>query len=341
EYSGDEFDVRATDVIDLSGSLDGHGRLTWQVPAGRWTILPFGYTLLGTPPRSSCNPGATCGYELDLFKTASADANFETVVKLMIAAPGPQAGKAFSSVHIDSHEYGVSEHGQLYNWTDDFREQFRQRRGYDLLPYLPTMARRIVDSREVSDRFLWDFRRTMGDLYTAFYARLRELVNQQHLKTNHESGYGTYPFPHIDGLQAFGQADVPQGEFWTATTIMSQFYHFCDSVRTAASAAHIYGKPLIQSEAFSTWLQPYQTYPGVMKRFGDQAFSDGLQQCVVFCSTNQTDNTPGADTGGYEIVNRHITWKKQGKAFFDYLGRCQYLLQQGQFVADALYFYGE
>ena len=78
-----------------------------------------------------------------------------------------------------------------------------------------------------------------------------------------------------------------------------------------------------------------------MKRFGDQAFSDGLQQCVVFCSTNQTDKTPGADTGGYEIINRHITWQKQGKAFFDYLGRCQYLLQQGQFVADALYFYGE
>ena len=213
EYSGDEFDVRASEVIDLSGSLDGHGRLTWQVPAGRWTFLRFGYTLLGTPPRSSCSPGSTCGYELDLLKTASADANFETVVKPMIAAAGSQAGKAFSSVHIDSHEYGVSEHGQLYNWTDDFREQFRQRSGYDLLPYLPTMARRIVDSREVSDRFLWDFRRTMGDLYTAFYARLRELVNQHQMKTNHESGYGTYPFPHIDGLQASARRTFPKASF--------------------------------------------------------------------------------------------------------------------------------
>lgn len=346
EYPGDGFDVRATDVIDLSGSMDGHGRLAWQVPDGRWTILRFGYTLQGTPPRSEdagavSGPGYTGGYELDLLKTASADANVETVVKLMITGAGSQAGKAFSSVHIDSHEYGVSEHGQLYNWTDDFREQFRERRGYDLLPYLPILARRIVDSREVSDRFLWDFRHTIADLYTAFYARLRELVNQHQLKTNHESGYGTYPFPHINGLDAFGQADVPQGEFWTATTIMSQFYHFCDSVRTAASAAHIYGKPLIQSEAFSTWLRPYQTYPGVMKRFGDQAFSDGLQQCVIFCSTNQTNDVPGADTGGYEIINRHITWQKQGKAFFDYLARCQHLLQQGQFVADALYFCGE
>jgi hypothetical protein len=341
EYPGDEFDVRATEVIDLSQSLDGHGRLTWQVPPGRWTILRFGYTLLGTPPRSSCDPGFTCGYELDLLKTASADANVETVVKLMIEAAGPLAGKAFSSVHLDSHEYGVSEHGQLYTWTDDFRKQFRNRRGYDLLPYLPTLARRIVDSREVSDRFLWDFRRTMGDLYTAFYARLRELVNQHHLKTNHESGYGTYPFPHIDGLEAFGQTDVPQGEFWTGTRIMSQFYHFCDSVRTAASAAHIYGKPLIQSEAFSSWLRPYQCYPGVMKRFGDQAFSDGLQQCVIFCSGNQSNDVPGADTEGYEIIDRHVTWQKQGKAFFDYLGRCQHLLQQGQFVADAIYFYGE
>jgi hypothetical protein len=341
EYTGKDFDVPSAEVLDLAGNMDGHGRLAWQAPPGRWTILRFGYTLLGTPPRSSCEPGFTCGYELDLFKASSADANLDTVVKLMLAEAGTLTGATFSGVHIDSHEYGVSEHGQLPTWTDEFREEFRQRRGYDLLAYLPTLARRIVDSREVSNRFLWDYRRTMGDLYSAFYARLQGLVHQHGLKTNHENGYGTYPFPHIDGLEAFGRSDVPQGEFWTATPIMSQFYHFCDSVRTAASAAHIYGKPLVQSEAFSTWLRPYECYPGVMKRFGDQAFSDGLQQCVIFCSTNQPEEIPGADEGGYEIINRHITWQKQSKAFFDYLARSQYLLQQGQFAADAIYYYGE
>lgn len=341
EYPGEDFDVRSSEVIDLTPNMHGHGRLRWQVPSGRWTILRFGYTLQGTPPRSQCEPDTFCGYELDLYKTGSADATFETVVKPMLADAGSLAGTTFSGVHIDSYEYGVSEHGQLPTWTDDFPEQFRKRRGYEMLRYMPVLARRIVDSREISDRFLWDYRLTMGDLYTAFYARLRELAHQNKLKTNHENGYGTYPFPHIDGLKAFGQADVPQGEFWTVTPIMRQFYHFCDSVRTASSAAHIYGKPLVQSEAFSTWLPPYQCYPRVMKQYGDQAFSDGLQQCVIFCSTNQTSEVPGADLAGYEIIDRHVTWYKQSKAFFDYLSRCQYMLQQGQFAADALYFYGE
>lgn len=341
EYAGEEFDVRSADVIDLSTNLDGHGRLQWQIPAGRWTILRFGYTLQGTPPRMRCDPDAFCGYELDLYKASSADATFETVVKPMLAAAGSQAGAKFSGIHLDSYENGLHVHGQLPTWTDDFREQFRKRRGYEMLSYLPVLAQRIVDSREVSDRFLWDFRLTMSDLYTAFYARLRELAHQNKLKTNHENGYGSYPFPHIDGLKAFSQADVPQGEFWTATPIMSQFYHFCDSVRTAASAAHIYGKPLVQSEAFSTWLPPYECYPRVMKQYGDRAFSTGLQQCVIYCSMNQTSEIPGANLDGYEIIDRHITWYKQGKAFFDYLARCQTVLQQGRFTADALYFNGE
>ncbi len=339
DYPEKDFDVRSAEVIDLAQNLDGHGVLSCQIPAGRWTILRFGYTLI--PPRSPAAPNSESNYLLDLFKPPSADVNIKAEVGPMLADAGSLAGSTFTGVHIDSFEYGVYDHGQLPNWTDDFREQFRERRGYDLLPYLPTLARWIVENREVSNRFLWDFRRTLGDLYTAFYARLRELANQHNLSTNNENGYGTYPFPHIDGLEAFGQSDVPQGEFWTATPIMSQFYHFCDSVRTASSAAHIYGKPLVQSEAFSTWLPPYECYPGVMKQYGDQAFSDGLQQCVIFCSSNQTSAIPGEDTDGYEIINRHITWHKQAKAFLDYLGRCQYLLQQGQFVADALYFYGE
>ncbi len=336
EYSDNDFDLRKDDVIDLTARMDRSGRLAWEAPAGRWTVLRFGFTIQGTPPRSSAS-----GYELDMYKAATADATFANVANVMIEEAGPLTGKTFSAVHLDSYEYGVSERGQLPTWTDDLPEQFHQRRGYDLLPYMPVLAGRIIESRELSNRFLWDYRRTMGDLYTLFYARLRELAHRHNLEANSESGYGTYPFPHIDGLEAFGAGDVPQGEFWTATPIMSQFYPFCDSVRTAASAAHIYGKRKIQSEAFSTWLRPYEAHPGLMKRFGDEAFSSGLQQCVIFCSTNQTGGVPGTGTGGYEIVNRHVTWFKQSKAFFDYLARIQYLLLQGQFVADALYFYGE
>lgn len=339
EHPGEESDMRSESVIDMAGNVKGHGALSWEVPEGRWTILRFGYTLI--PPRSECEPHVPCSQLLDVFNTSAADANAATEIRSMVAAAGAHAGTTLTSVHLDSYEYGVYDHGQLPTWTDDFREQFRKVRGYDMLPYLPTLARRIVESREVSNRFLWDYRRTLGDLYTAFYARLEELTHRYKLKSHHENGYGTYPFPHIDGLEAFGQVDVPQGEFWTATPIMSQFFHFCNSVRTAASAAHIYDKKLVQSEAFSTWLPAYQCYPGVMKPFGDEAFCDGVQQCVIFCSSSQTSEVPGANPAGYEIVNRHITWHKQSRAFFDYLARCEYLLQQGQFAADVIYFYGE
>jgi hypothetical protein len=336
EYPGDEFDLRSSDVIDLTGKMNQQGELRWEVPAGRWTILRFGLTLHGARPRSNAS-----GYQLDLFKTSSADATFEHAARPMIEDACRQKGKTLSGIHLDSYEYGVYEHGQLPTWTESFPEQFRKHRGYNLLHYMPVLAGRIVDSRQVSDRFLWDYRRTLGDLYTGFYKRLTELVHQYDLEANSENGYGTYPFPHIDGLEAFGAGDNPQGEFWTATPIMSQFFHFCNSVRTAASAAHIYGKRKVQAEAFSTWLRPYEAYPGLMKQFGDQAFCDGLQQCVIFVSSHQHDDIPGGGTGGYEIINRHITWHRQSKVFFDYLARCQYLLQQGQFVADALYYYGE
>ncbi|MEO8657213.1 MAG: glycosyl hydrolase [Bryobacteraceae bacterium] len=339
EHPGDDFDVRSGSVIDLAANMKGHGALSWEVPAGRWTVLRFGSTVI--PPRSDCELHSPCSQMLDVFNTASADANVATEVRSVVAIAGALAGTTLTSVHLDSYECGVNDHGQLPNWTVDFREQFRKRRGYDILPYLPILAQRIVESREVSNRFLWDFRRSIADLYTAYYARLQQLTHQYNLKSHHENGYGTYPFPHIDGLQAFGQDDVPQGEFWTATPIMSQFFHFCNSVRTAASAAHIYGKQLVQAEAFSTWLPAYQCYPAVMKPFGDEAFCDGLQQCVIFCSSSQTSEVPGANPAGYEIFNRHITWHKQSGAFFDYLSRCEYLLQQGQFAADVVYLNAE
>ena len=335
-YTGDDFDLHAGDVIDLTGKMDQRGELRWDAPTGRWTILRFGFTLHGARPRSNAT-----GYQLDLFKASSADATFKYAAKPMLEDAHRQEGEILSGIHLDSYEYGVYEHGQLPTWTESFPEQFRKRRGYDLLDYMPVLAGRIVDSRQVSNRFLWDYRRTLGDLYTGFFSRLTELAHQHSLEANSENGYGTYPFPHIDGLEAFGAGDNPQGEFWTATPIMSQFFPFCNSVRTAASAAHIYGKRKVQAEAFSTWLRPYEAYPGLMKQFGDQAFCDGLQQCVIFVSSHQHDDIPGRGTGGYEIINRHITWHRQSKVFFDYLARCQYLLQQGRFVADALYYNGE
>ena len=72
---------------------------------------------------------------------------------------------------MDSWEAGMQ------NWTDDILVEFQKRRGYDATPYLPALAGRVVGSAEISDRFLWDFRRTLADLFAEnHYGTMAELL---------------------------------------------------------------------------------------------------------------------------------------------------------------------
>jgi len=81
-----------------------------------------------------------------------------------LADVGPLAGKTVVSTHVDSWEAGSG------NWTTGFRDEFRRRRGYDLLPYLPTLNGLVVDSLEISERFLWDYRETICEMLLENYA---------------------------------------------------------------------------------------------------------------------------------------------------------------------------
>ena len=90
------------------------------------------------------------------------------------------------------------------NWTPRMREEFQKRRGYDPLPLLPTVAGRTVDSPEVSERFLWDMRKTIAELLNENYAgRLRELAHRHGMQLSIEA-YGDFPF---DELSYAGRAD--------------------------------------------------------------------------------------------------------------------------------------
>jgi hypothetical protein len=86
------------------------------------------------------------------------------------------------------------------NWTPTLREEFRARRGYDLLAWLPVIAGRIVNNRGESNRFLADFRRTMGDLAIANHYRIfRDNAHRHGLLIHPESG-GPHAVP-IDAQQ--------------------------------------------------------------------------------------------------------------------------------------------
>ena len=308
-------------VRDLTGAMDSGGHLKWDAPPGAWTILRLGHTSTGKKNVSASEAGT--GLECDKMSRAATDFHFDHVIAKL-------AG--LQNVMIDSYEAGMQ------NWTAAFPEEFRQRAGYDLRPYLPAMTGRVVGDTAVSERFLFDVRRVQADLMAEdYYGRMGELCRQRGLKFYVE-GYGPGVF---DELQVSGIPDFPMTEFWERTPWSPN-----RTVKMVSSAAHIYGKPVVAGESFtgeeetSRWLE----YPYSLKIQGDLMFSLGLNRMVFHRYAHQPHPTavPGMTMGPWGFfMDRTNTWFEQSGAWLKYLARAQYLLRQGTFVADVLYFTGE
>ena len=329
-----EQDVDSADILDLTSLMDASGRLTWQVPEGEWLILRFGYTLTGARV-STCSPGWE-GLSLDHLSTAALDFYWDAVVKALIKDADKLAGTTLTFLHTDSWEMGP------VNWTADFPREFLQRRGYDLKPYLPVLAGKIVDSREISNRFLWDVRRTIGDcIADNHYKKFAEYSHKHGLGVHPESG-GPHSAP-IDALQCLGTNDIPMGEFWAR----AETHRILESERLfgkqPASAAHIYGKKYVNAEGFTTIGPQWERDAWDLKPVADQEFGEGINRIFFhqFTASQLDAGIPGNEYFAGTHYNPNITWWKQSVAFNQYLARCQYLLQQGLFVADVCYYYGD
>jgi hypothetical protein len=309
-------------VLDITPRMTSNGRLVWDAPAGSWTILRFGHTSTGA--ENTPSPQSGRGLECDKLSKEGIEAQFDGMMRKLIADQGPRGNQTLVSTHIDSWENGNQ------NWTSRMRGEFRSRLGYDLLPYLPVMTGRVVESLEISERFLWDLRQTISRLIVENYAgRLGELAHEQGLQLSIEA-YGGL----TDDLPYAGRADEPMCEFW----IGGNGFHTCKEM---ASAAHTYGKPIVGAEAFTAneserWLE----HPGTMKAVGDRAFCDGVTRFVFHRYAMQPwlDRKPGMTMGPWGVhYERTNTWWEQTPAWHEYLARCQYLLRQGRFVADLCY----
>ena len=318
-------------IVNLTSQMKADGKLDWDVPAGQWTILRVGYTPTGRDNHPA--PEGGLGLECDKLSAEALDAHWAGLVQKVVDAFGPLAGKgkAFNNVLIDSYEVG----GQ--NWTAKFREEFQARRGYDPLPWLVTVTGRVVDSPEVTERFLWDMRRTIADLFAEkYYGHFAELCNARGLKASIEPYTGPY-----ESLQCGEPADIPMGEFW-----VGQGVH--PSVKLAASVGHIFGKPVIGAESFTAapsaehgrWLDD----PYALKAVGDQVFCEGVNRYIFHRYAMQpwTNRWPGMTMGQWGThFDRTSTWWEQSRAWLRYVARCQFLLQSGRFTADVAAFYGE
>lgn len=315
-------------VRNISRFLDKDGTLNWNVPAGEWVIMRYGMLPTGVK-NAPASPEGT-GLEIDKINRAAMQHHYDAFVgKIFNSIPAAER-TALKWVVADSYETGSQ------NWTDGMETAFRQRYAYDPLPWLPVLSGRIVGTAERSNRFLWDLRRLVADRVAYEYVGgLRDVSHRNGLKLWLEN-YGHWGFPG-EFLQYGGQADEIGGEFWNEGTLGDI------ECRAASSAAHIYGKNKVAAESFTAGGMAYARYPAVLKRRGDWSFTEGINHTLlhVFITQPYEERNPGVNAGFGTEFNRKNTWFSQGKAFVDYIRRCNFLLQQGKPVNDIAYFIGE
>jgi hypothetical protein len=343
--------ISSSEVIDLTSKMKPDGNLEWQVPVGNWTVMRFGYSLTGAK-NGPAMPEAT-GYEVDKLSKTHLESYMNQWSNPLKEALGENFGKSLKYYLVDSYE------ADAQNWTDNMITEFTTRRGYSPIKYLPALAGKVIESAEVSDRFLWDFRLTFAEmLVDNHYAYITEFAHKQGIKTYGEVAGISMPIIQ-DALRTKNAVDIPMAEFgmgrglgsngnWTSPADLEtqKAYgganerlnaHQAD-VREAASAAHIYGKKVVGAEA---WTGGGYEAPADLKFIGDYWLTQGINQIIFHTSAHQPlDTKPGNVMVGTHF-HRNITWAEQAKPFVDYISRNQFLLLEGRFVADIAYYLGE
>jgi alpha-L-rhamnosidase len=330
-----EQDTNLRDVTDLSAVVDHAGHLSWHAPSeGAWEILRIGYT--DSDARVSTSSGAWQGLAIDYLDRGAFDIYWSHTVAPLLEAARPYLKTTLKYLATDSWEVGGT------NWTGRFAEEFRKRRGYDPVRYLPIVAGRIVEDRATSNRFLNDLRRTVGDLITDHYDYFSERAQQYGLGTQCESG-GPHGAP-MDALETFRSLAIPQSEYWAPSAEHRSSDEDRFFVKEAASAADIYGKEFVAEEGMtSIGPQWSESLAKDLKPTFDRALAEGMNRQIwhQFTSSPKEFGLPGNEYFAGTHLNPNVTWWGQSEAFFLYLNRSQFLLQQGHAVDDVLYFYGD
>jgi hypothetical protein len=310
--------------IDLTGNMNDNRELTWDVPEGNWTILRF--ICRGTNQHLIVPSPNSDGLLIDHLSAEATERHMLHMInKLGEIDPGHKILKIMSH---DSYELDAAN-----DWTEDFVDEFKKRRDYDPGKYLPLLEGWTLDDLDVQTRFVADYRKTVGELITERHFRVsREVLNRHGMELCAEAGHGGYA--RVDPIWALGQADIPRGEFWNG----KQFW----VTKEAASAANLYGRRFVDSESFTGW-RYWLDGPLRYKQLFDVAICAGLNRLTFHTFAH---NPPDAGLPGFvyhagEHFNANNTWWKQSGPMLQYMGRCSYLMQRGDFIADVCFYYGD
>ncbi|WP_446742527.1 glycosyl hydrolase [Silvibacterium acidisoli] len=331
--------VAKDNVVDLTSKVKADGTLDWTPPPGKWVVLRFGYSLLGITNHPAT--AEATGLEVDKLNhkfVANYMNQYLDSYKNTVGAD--EMGKrGIQYVITDSWEAGAQ------NWTDDMIAQFKQRRGYDPVPWMPVLTGQVVGSAADSDRFLWDFRKTIADLTAdEHYGQVEASIKARgmgHYGESHEGGRAFI----ADGMEVKKLNDIPMSAMWTQRPGVNHItYGFNADDRESASVAHIYGQNIAAAESMTAAEAPWGWSPATLKPTADQEFLNGINRFVIHESAHQplVDKAPGLTLGPFgQWFNRNETWANEAGPWITYLARNSYMLQQGHYAADIVYFYGE
>ena len=323
-----ELTIARDSVKVIKMSPDGH--LQWDVPAGKWRIVRLGFTTNGR----MIAPASPEGKGLDCDKLDAKTMRFhldQYVGKIKARADS----KSLVALEIDSWECGIQ------NWTAGFEQRFRERNGYDLLQFMPTMLEGwIVDDADVSERVLWDWRRFLSDQFSENFFSVAQAVAKE--KGLIYAGEATGRMQFLYDVAEMRNTDVPMGEFWN----IEGGGDLREDNKAAASIAHTTGKPVVSAESYTSGgtAAAWDSHPFSLKPLGDRAFCAGVNQYIFHTFAHQPYEVagPGFTFGQWGLnFNRANTWWEPARAWMAYLTRCNYMLRAGIPSADVLFFVGD
>ena len=320
--------IQADEVIDLTSLLQEDGSITWEVPAGNWTVMRLGIRNNGAVTRPAPLPGV--GFECDKTDTTSLKAHLQVFTDELLRVVGERDTTlpgGLKYLHMDSWEMGAQ------NWAPHLREEFKKRRGYDPRPYYPIYDGYIIGSPELSERFLWDLRQTMQELMLENHSGyVKRYANQRGMRLSIEP----YDMNPMQDLELGASGEIPMCEFWSPGGYNTSF-----SAIECSSIGNIKGQRLVPAEAFTAAFDGWRQHPASMKNQTDWAFAAGINRLTFHTFQHQAlpdSLRPGMTMGPYGVHwDRNQTWWPYASGYHTYVSRCQYLLQSGRTVADILY----
>ncbi len=329
--------IEMNKLINLTDQMDENGMLNWTAPEGNWCVLRFGYTTTGAMNGPATAEGT--GLECDKMDTAALNLHFNSFPQKLIDNAGEYTGNTFKFLLIDSWECGYQ------NWTASLPEEFVKNRGYSITNWIPALCGEIVGNSELTEAFLYDFRKTIADMVeNNYYKHFRDLCHRENIEMHAEIIYGDANYPPLEILRTNSYVDLPMFEFWaghnretfTEYTPSKPFESF------PVFAANGYNIPILGSEAY-TGMAHYSESFNDLKLFGDRAFCSGINQMILHSYVHQPmDKKPGMTLGQFAAhFNRNNNYWQHASEWMNYQSRIQYALQKGTIASGILYYVGD